>query len=128
MSSYLFTPIPGSHFEYYTAFLIAAAALFLAGFILNRMMTKNKALKKSIKTTPKLLTWSGILLALFLAFRYERIPYFSMRFIFFVLLALIALAVVRGIYLYVKRYKKEAQYIHRPESTTRGSIYSTKKK
>lgn len=115
--SYFFTKIPGSDFNYYIPLLVVAVLLFLAGIVLKNLSSKNKALRRTLKKTPSHLTWLGIVLALLLAFRYEMIPYFSIRFFLFLTILLILFVVGKCVYLYVKVYPKELSNTEIPKET-----------
>lgn len=125
--NYIFTPTPGLYFKYYIPFLILAGLLFIGGIVLNKMASKNKALRRTFKKTPGQLTWLGIILGLLLAFRYERIPFFSMRFVFFIVLILILVVIVKNIRRYMKVYPIEAGRMNTPKEVKKTYLPNKKK-
>lgn len=125
--SYIFTPTPGLYFKYYIPFLILAGLLFIGGIVLNKMASKNKAIRRTFKKTPGQLTWLGIVLGLLLAFRYERIPFFSMRFVFFIVLILILVVIGKSVQKYLKVYPIEAKRMDTPKEAKKTYLPNKKK-
>jgi len=116
MLSYFFTPIPGSHFNYYIPLLIFAILLFLAGTVGKKLISKNKALRKTIGGKIGTLTWMGLSLALTLGLRHERIPYFSMRILMFIVLVITLIIIGKILYAYIKVYPKIKERIDTPKA------------
>ena len=125
--SYIFTPTPGLYFKYYIPFLILAGLLFIGGIVLNKMASKNKAIRRTFKKTPGQLTWLGIVMGLLLAFRYERIPFFSMRFVFFIVLILILIVIAKSVQKYLKVYTVEAKRMNTPKEVKKTYLPNKKK-
>jgi hypothetical protein len=115
MLSYLFTPIPGSSFNYYIPLLIFAVLLFLTGTAGKRLISKDKALRKSVGQKIGTLTWMGLSLALTLGLRHERIPYFSMRILMFIVLVITFIVLGKILYTYIRVYPKIKARIDTPK-------------
>ena len=130
--SYLFSPIPGSAFNYYWAIVIYAAVLIAVAVGIKAILIakkNNKALKKTYKSTPGQFIWTGIIILLLAASRANGIPYLSMRFLLILGLLLSVYYIVKNILNYFKKYPEMKKVVapKRNKKEERPS-YSTHKK
>jgi uncharacterized protein YacL len=80
--NYLFDPRPGSAFYFMIAMIVVFLGLIMTSFYLEKWISKHplkKALKQVLPHTAKHLRGLGILGFVLLFFRYENLPYLSMR-------------------------------------------------
>lgn len=105
--NYLFNISPGPNFNFYIPLFILAGILILGGLVFSFYYDKKKKEDVVFKRMFRKLGTHSVLLGLLMIFlaavRYENIPYFSMRFLLFLSLLLIAFV---G-YKYVRKYKVE---------------------
>ncbi|MBL4695128.1 hypothetical protein JKY72_07225 [Candidatus Gracilibacteria bacterium] len=131
MLSYLFNPAPGQSFKFYLPLAIFAALLIIGGLLFSHAYNKKKkhdfAFKRLFKKTGKRMVLFGIIFVLLIAFRYENIPYFAMRFWIYLNLALIAFNGYKYGKLYFKVYPRERQNAQ-PKSVEKVISYTTHKK
>lgn len=129
--SYLFSPIPGTSFNYYTHLVIYAAVLILIGLVFWVVLAKkkdNKALKKTYKSAPSQFIWSGIILIILAACRVNGIAYLSMRFILIIFLGVSVYFIIKNIYLYFKKYPEMKKVVAPKEVKKEENKYTTSKK
>jgi len=123
-------------FNYTTETLIFAILLILASIIFSftykKFKKKNIAFKHTYKTLSKSLSTYGILFLLLDGFRYETIPFFSMRLWIYITVIAFAYTVIKYIIATVKTYpalKKELELkrkkLHKNKNSKK---YTTKKK
>lgn len=129
--SYLFSPIPGSSFNYathlyiYAGILVAVAIIFKVLIIVKK---ENKALKKTYRSTPGEFLWIAGILIILTASRTNGIAYLSMRFLLFIVLALSVYYIVRNIHRFFKKYP-EMKKVTQPKVEKKDKpVYTTKKK
>ncbi len=111
--SYFFTSNPGTEFSYYIPVVVVAVALILGSILFSQYYKRKKktdfAFKRLFKSLSSRMLLFGVLFLVLIAFRYENIPYFSMR----VLLYLTALLFLYFVYRYIKvlavKYPKEKE-------------------
>ncbi len=104
---YLFNPAPGSYMGSRYVILAAAIVLIALSFILRFYLRKNKndkALKNTFKGYVGHLQTIGILLGLYLVFRYASLPFLSARAVLYVIIGAIIYIFGRAIYDYKKVY------------------------
>lgn len=110
---YLFEPLPVGPFKYMYV-LIAVAAISLAASIALRIFLKrqkeDKILRKLFRGLPGKLQIFGLIEALYVLVRFERMPYLSMRFLNYVILAYGIFVVVNTAQLYFKIYPSEKRH------------------
>lgn len=135
--TYLFDNNPGSTFSFYTEFIVFISILLISGVAFSFYYKKNKkenyALKRQFKNLSKHLIQLSILFAILIVCRYERIPYFSMRFILLLALGIFVFAS----YKYIKKWRvdypleKETQKLNQKKKASKGKKkkkYTTSKK
>jgi hypothetical protein len=130
--SYLFSPFPGSQFNYSTEMLIYAGILIVLGFVVKAILIvkkHNKALKKSLKSSPSEFIWTGLILIVITLSRTNAIPYLSMRFLLYLIIALSLLYIGLLIFRLVKKYP-EMKEVVKPKKTVqeKEAKYTTGKK
>ena len=129
--SYLFSPIPGTVFNYinlvliYSGLLVVAAILLKVLFIVRK---GNKALKRTLKTAPSQFAWCGVILPLLALSRTNGVPYLSMRFILFIMVLLSVYYIAKSIYRMIKVYPEMKNLIEKPQQKDDKVVYTTKKK
>lgn len=129
---YFFARNPGQNFEFYTEFIILIAALLVAAVAFSQIYRRRKkydfAFKRIFGKVANRLTLLAILLTVLIIFRYENIPYFSMR----ILLYLAILLLLYFIYQTVKKFKvdypREKQNISNKPATAPENKYLPNKK
>lgn len=87
--SYLFSPVPGSAFNYSTTVMIYAIVLIaiaIAVKVLIAVKKDNKALRRVYRSMPGHFIWIGITLIILNASRTSAVPYLSMRFLLYITL------------------------------------------
>jgi len=96
---------PGSEFSYYIPIIILSALLIIGSFVFSTIYKRKKkndfAFKRLFKKVPRVMLIFGILYALILIFRYENIPYFSMR----LWLYITTIVFLYFVYRYIKKFK-----------------------
>jgi len=128
--SYVFSPIPGTSFNYYTHLIIYAAALVAIGlvfWIILSIKKDNKALKKTYKSAPSQFIWVGIILIILAACRVNGIAYLSMRLLLFIFIILSAYFIVKNIYSYFTKYPEMKKVVKPKVSKEEGPKYTTSK-
>lgn len=118
--SYLFSPYPGSQFNYSNELLVYAGVLIVLGMIIKTILIikkENKALKKTIRTVPSEFIWSGLILTVVVLSRTSAIPYLSMRFLLYIVVALSFFYIGLLIYRLIKKYP-EMKKVVKPKSTS----------
>lgn len=130
--SYLFSPIPGSAFNYaltlnlYAAFLIALA---IAVKVLITIKKDDKALKKVYKRMPGHLIWIGITIIILNASRTSGIPYLSMRFLIYITVLISFYVIGLNIYRFFTKYPEMKTVTKpKPKKEDKKPTYSTKKR
>jgi LPXTG-motif cell wall-anchored protein len=126
---YFITATPGPEMRFFIPLFTLAGLLILSSIIFSIIYKKKKkenlALKASFKSLSKILMLLGLGFLFLTAFRFENIPYFSMR-IWLYSLCLISLYTA---YYYIKEY---ASYLKQkkqtPKNTQTTKRYSTAKK
>lgn len=130
--SYLFSPIPGSAFNYATTVMIYAIVLIAIAIILKTLIIvrkDNKALRKVYRNTPGHFIWVSITLIILIASRTSAVPYLSMRFLLYVTLLISFYIIGLNIYRLFTKYP-EMKNVTKPKQKKeeKKNIYSTKKK
>lgn len=125
---YLFHPNPGKAFQYYyfvgtLVVLLAALGIFIHVYI--KKSREDKSFRKLFRRYPSKLWTLAISLGLYLLIRYNQVPFFSMRFLFYVLLALTIYLLYLMINTYLKSYPAEKK---RREERTDQNRYMMKQK
>lgn len=130
--SYLFSPIPGSNFNYDLYLYIYAGLLILIGIIimiLIKINKENKAFKKTYSSAPSQFIWLGFILLILVASRTNGIPYMSMRFLLFIAIAISVYYIVKNISLYFKKYPEMKKVVApKMKKHEEKKTYSTRKK
>lgn len=128
---YLFNPSPGRSFEYYYFIGAIIAILIILGITLYIYIKKNrddKTFRKLFKKYPSKLWTLAVLLALYLFIRYNYVPFFSMRFLLYILLAV---TVYRGYQItntYLKIYPEAKKDREKRHNQNRYKINKRKRK
>lgn len=130
--SYLFSPIPGSTFNYYTYLLIFGIALIIIGILFLvtiKIKKENKAFKKTYKTTPSKFIWIGIIVIILTASRTNGIPYLSMRLLLFIAVGLAVYYIFMVIINYFKKYPEYKKVVAPKKNVQKETHkYTTSKK
>jgi amino acid transporter len=108
--SYVFNPAPGRSFGYYIVFGIIAGLCLALAIFLKIYIKKNKedkAFRRIFKRFPTRLTYLSVILAAYLFFRYYAVPFLSMRFLLYVILASIIYLFYLLINSYLNKYPLE---------------------
>lgn len=123
---YLFSPIPGTKFAFYTESLIFIGILVLAaiafGVILKKY--KNPAFKKHFGGAYNKFLLFALFFGLVIFSRYENIAFFGMRFMMYIVLGIFAYWIIRQIYVFFTKYKEDSKKI---SAAINAPKYSTKK-
>lgn len=110
---YFFEPLPVGPFKF-MYFFIALAALSLIASIAFRFYLKkqkeDKIFRKLFKNLPGKMQFFAILEAAYILVRYERMPYLSMRFLNYCVLAYGIYLAVHYVQLYFKVYPAEKKH------------------
>lgn len=128
--SYLFSPIPGSAFNYWLYVYIYASvliALAIGFIVLIKIKKDNKALRKTYKSAPSEFLWMGITIAILTASRTNGIPYLSMRFLLFIIVALSFYYIIKNIHRLFKKYPEMKEVVKPKIKKQEKTSYSTKK-
>ncbi len=107
---YFFAPNPGSAFEYYYAVIALIVVFILLTFGVYYFAVKNKedkAFKKLFRNYPTKFIILAVLLALYLFIRMNNVPFFSMRFMLYILLASSAYVIYSSVMTFTKKYPDE---------------------
>lgn len=111
--TYILKTNPGPQFGYYIEFAVLIAILIIASITLSQIYQKRKktdfAYKRLFKKTSSRFLLFGILFTILVAFRYENIPYFSMRIWLYLSILLFLYFLYKTIKTYKKEYPKEKQ-------------------
>lgn len=123
---YLFSPVPGIKFGFYTESLIFLAILITAAIVIKIIVKKykNGAFKKHFGGAPNALILFAIFFGFIIFSRYEQIAFFGMRFMVYLLLAIFVYWAARQIYIFFTKYKEDKTKIKELSGTVK---YSTKK-
>ena len=106
---YFFAPLPPEPFQYKFIFLGIAGALLIASILTHLYLKKSKddkILKKLFRTLPKKFLLLATCEALYVLFRYERMSFFSVRIINYIILAATLYVIIKNIRIYQKEYPK----------------------
>ncbi len=125
---YFFSPNPGRAFEYYYAIGALILVFFLLTFGIYFYATKHKedkAFKKLFRNYPTKFVILAVLLAMYLFIRYNNVPFFSMRFMMYILLISSAYVIYAVIMTFYKKYPEEK---NRREKRLEQNKYIPKKK
>lgn len=129
MFSYLFSSFPGEKFEYSMLLYIIAGVFFFGSFGIQYLLKKqrdNKIFKRMFTYVPGRMRALGVSLAIVLFARANNVVIFSMRFLFFLVLAWFVYSFGKMTYLYFVTYPKESSKMDIPKKS--GKSYSTAKK
>ena len=128
--SYLFSPIPGPMFNYATSVYIFAIILIVVAigfkFVLNAKK-KNRAFIKTFSSLPSEFIWMGIVTIILNGSRTSAIPYLSMRFLLYFILALSVFYILYNLYRLIKVYPKMKLKYESKKSKKKVKKYSTGK-
>lgn len=128
---YLFTPTPGRAFQYYNFIIILVVMMLVLGIGLRLYIKKNredKPFRKLFKKYPSKLWTLAVLFALYLAVRYYYIPFFSMRFLMYLLLGATVYLGYQMINTYLNTYPAEKKLREKRGEENRYIIKKKKKK
>ena len=110
---YFFDPLPSGPYKY-MYFFIGLAVVGVGASIALRIYLKkqkeDKIFKKLFRDLPGKLQIFGILEAIYVFARYERMPYVSMRFLNYLVLAYGIYVLTRYVQLYLKVYPAEKKH------------------
>ena len=128
--SYIFSPVPGAAFNYSThlfvySILLVTAAIVIKIFI--RVKKENKAFRKTWRTAPGQLLWTGLIITILTASRTSGIPYLSMRFLLLIALGLSFYYIFINIYKYFTKYPEMKKVTKPKVKKEEKKKYTTKK-
>ena len=107
---YFFSPNPGREFQYYILLGILIA-IFIALTVLIYLYAKkhkdDKAFKKLFRNYPTKFIILAVLLGLYMLLRYNGVPFFSMRFLLYILIGSCIFVVAMAVKTYLKKYPEE---------------------
>lgn len=110
---YFFDPLPVGPFKYMYFFIVLAALSLIASVALRFYLKKqkeDKIFKKLFKDLPGKIQLFAILEAAYVFVRFERMPYLSMRFLNYCVLAYGIYLAVHYAQLYFKVYPSEKKH------------------
>ncbi len=125
---YFFTPNPGRNFEYYWALgAIILLFIILTGLIYYYALKnkEDKAFKKMFRNYPTKFIILAVLLGGYMLVRYNYVPFFSMRFLMYILLISGGYVLYNAYLTYFKKYPDEKE---RREKRLEMNKYVPKKK
>lgn len=128
---YLFSPTPGRAFQYYNFIVILIVVLTILGIVLRVYIRKNrddKPFRKLFKKFPSKLWILAILFTLYLLVRHYYVPFFSMRFLLYILLGATIYLAYKIINIYLKTYPEEKKLREKRHDQNRYTIKKKKKK
>lgn len=111
--TYFFEPLPGGRFEYMYLFIILALVIVIASIALRlylRQKKEDKIFRKLFRTFPGKLQTIGIIFAIYVAARYERMPFLSMRFLNYIVLAVLLYLLIKYGKIYFQIYPAEKRH------------------
>lgn len=126
---YLFSPTPGRAFQYYNFIVILIVVLTILGIVLRVYIRKNrddKPFRKLFKKFPSKLWILAILFTLYLLVRHYYVPFFSMRFLLYILLGATIYLAYKIINIYLKTYPEEKKL--REKTSRPKSLYHQEEK
>lgn len=129
---YIFNRAPGAHFGYYipaiaSIFILFAAAIG-AGWIYKKRKEHDFAFKRLFKKTSGRLVLLGILFLLLVIFRYENIPYFSMRIWLYLAILLFLYFLYKTLRAYKVDYPREHENVLRNHHIKEEQKYTANKR
>lgn len=127
---YLFDPVPSTISTFFWIFTAIFIVTIIWSFVLNKMImqwpeTTKGVAKKLFKNSPKTFLWLGVVGLLIQLFRYENVPYLSMRVITYGLVLLIVIFAAKMVY---KRFKTYPQELKNLKTVQEKNKYLPKKK
>jgi len=130
--SYIFSPIPGTAFNYDVYLYIFGAILIVIGLLFVlwlRLKKEDRAFKKTYISAPSQFIWLGFIILMLVASRTNGIPYLSMRFLLFIAVGLSFYYIIKNILMYFKKYP-EMKKVVAPSAKKKEEkkTYSTSKK
>jgi phosphatidylserine synthase len=109
---YFFSPLPGREFTYYIPLIILIVALLITSIYIPLYIKnhkEDKGFKKVFRGYPATLQLMAFLLALYTLFRYYYVPFFSMRFLLYLLIIVTGYLIYSLIRAYYKKYPAEKE-------------------
>ena len=112
---YLFNPAPGRPFAYYyfvgvTIILLLALGIFIRIYI--RKNKDDKIFKKLFKKYPSKLWTMSIAMAIYLLARYNYIPFFSMRTLYYIIAGTTLYLIYDMVNSYLRKYPETKKMHH----------------
>lgn len=111
--NYLFSRNPGQNFSFYTELIVLIALLIVAAMVFSQIYKRRKkydfAFKRLFRKLSGRLVLLAILFAVLTIFRYESIPYFSMRILLYISLLLLFYFIYKTVRTFRIEYPKEKQ-------------------
>lgn len=112
---YLFDTTPGKEFEYYIPMIMLIALLIVGAIVFSYIYSNRKnhdfAFKRLFKKTSTHLTLLGLFFTALTVFRYENIPYFSMRIWLYLGFTLLAYFIYANFRKFKTDYKREKENV-----------------
>ena len=111
--TYFFEPLPSAQFKYTNILIGLVVVCIVASFALRIYLKKqkeDKIFRKMFRNLPGQLLGFGLAEGLYLLVRYERMPYLSIRFLNYMILAYGLYVVVMNVKNYIKVYPSQKQH------------------
>ena len=127
--TYFFEPLPSGPFKYMNILIAIAATCLVASIALRIYLKKqkeDKIFKKLFRVLPGQLLTFAIAEGIYILVRYERMPFLSMRFINYMILAYGLYAIVMSAQNYLKIYPAAKK--HREHQVKMNQYLPRKKK
>lgn len=129
---YFFHPSPGRSFEYYYFIGALIAILVVLAIVLHiyikKMNREDKTFRKLFKRYPSRLWTLAVLFTLYLLIRYNFVPFFSMRFLLYILLGVTVYLGYQMINTYLKIYPEAKKLREKQHEQNRYRIKKKKSK
>jgi len=110
---YFFSPLPEGPFRFMYFFIVLGAISLIGGIVLKVYLKKqknDKIFKKLFRDLPGKLILIGILEGLYVLVRWQRLPYLSLRFLNYLVLAYVIYVVFHYVQLYIKVYPEDKKH------------------
>ncbi len=110
---YFFDPLPPGQFKFVVVFIVIAAIGFVVSSALMfylKQQKNDKIFKKLFRNLPGKLLTIAVMEGVYVIARYERMPYVSMRFLNYIVLAYGLYVVIHYAQLYLKVYPADKKH------------------
>ncbi len=111
--TYFFEPLPSGRFEYMYTFIVLAIVILTFSIALRLYLKRqkdDKIFRKLFRELPGKLQIISIVLAVYILARYERMPYLSMRFLHYIIWAVMLYLLIKYAKIYFQIYPAEKKH------------------